>query len=87
MVYRIVHQHHPQDIQYSLEDVATEASTFIDDLTDDSEDCKVIGYRFPTEKHGSCIPVEHPVLPKISLHHLLRMKWRIRCRRWIRRAE
>ncbi|SFR97210.1 hypothetical protein SAMN05216559_1810 [Halomicrobium zhouii] len=47
MVHRIVHQHHPHDIQYSLEDVATEASAFVDDLTDDLEDCKVIGYPLP----------------------------------------
>jgi len=47
MVHRVVHQHHPVDIHYSLEGVDPDPTTFSSQLEDPDEDIKVIGYPLP----------------------------------------
>ena len=47
MTHRVVHQHHPGNIQYSLEDVDPDSTTFLSLVEDPDEDVKVIGYPLP----------------------------------------
>lgn len=44
MPTRVVHQHHPDDITYSLEDVSTDPNAFEDRLRDPTDDVKVMDY-------------------------------------------
>lgn len=47
MEHRVVHQHHPVDIHYSLEEVGPDPTAFSSQLNDPDEDVKVIGYPLP----------------------------------------
>lgn len=47
MVQYVVHQHHPDDINYSLEDVDTDSSAFSDKVENPEEDVKVMSYQLP----------------------------------------
>ncbi|ELY94876.1 hypothetical protein C482_17413 [Natrialba chahannaoensis JCM 10990] len=47
MTTRVVQQHHPDDINYSLEDVSTDPDAFEDKLSDPTADVKVMDYPLP----------------------------------------
>ncbi|WP_455448598.1 hypothetical protein [Natrinema thermotolerans] len=47
MPTRVVQQHHPDDINYSLEDVSTDPDAFEDKLRDPTADIKVMDYSLP----------------------------------------
>jgi len=47
MEHRVVYQHHPEDLHYSLEDVDPDPSAFHDTLADPDKDVKAIGYPLP----------------------------------------
>lgn len=47
MPTRVVHQHHPDDINYSLEEVSTDSDAFEDRIHDQTDDVKVMDYSLP----------------------------------------
>ncbi|ELY73135.1 hypothetical protein C487_18015 [Natrinema pallidum DSM 3751] len=47
MPTRVVQQHHPDDINYSREDVSTDPDAFEDELRDPTADVKVMDYSLP----------------------------------------
>ena len=47
MSTRVVHQHHPNDINYSLEDVDTDPDAFDERISDPEDDVKVMDYSLP----------------------------------------
>ncbi|WP_230198524.1 hypothetical protein [Halopiger goleimassiliensis] len=47
MSTRVVHQHHPDDINYSLADVSTDPDAFEERLHDPEDDVKVLDYSLP----------------------------------------